>query len=79
MIILSDWWENYIELRWTGPSRCAWSHCFAVRKENILQHPKEMYVKIKNDPNFQNTYCEVSHFWERMLFPFFAIDWYQED
>lgn len=76
---MTDWWENYIELRWPGPSRCTWSHCFAVRKENILQHPKEMYIKIKNDPNFQNTYCEVSHFWERMLFPFFSINWYQED
>lgn len=48
---------------------------FAVRKENILQHPKELYVKIRNDPNFQNTYCEVSHFWERMFFPFFTNKW----
>lgn len=72
---MTEWWENYIGLQWTGPSRCVWCQCFAVRKENILQHPKELYVKIRNDPNFQNTYCEVSHFWERMLFPFFANKW----
>lgn len=72
---MTEWWENYIGLQWTGPSRCVWCQCFAVRKENILQHPKELYVKIRNDPNFQNTYCEVSHFWERMFFPFFANKW----
>jgi len=72
---MTDWWENYIGLQWPGPSRCAWCQIFAVRKENILQHPKELYVKIRNDPNFQNTYCEVSHFWERMIFPFFANKW----
>ena len=72
---MTEWWENYIGLQWPGPSRCVWCHCFAVRKENILQHPKELYVKIRNDPNFQNTYCEVSHFWERMLFPFFTNKW----
>ena len=72
---ITDWWENYVGLKWSGPSRCTWCQCFAVKKENILRHKKEMYLKLKNDPNFKNTYCEVAHFWERMLFPLFANNW----
>lgn len=68
---INQWWENYVGLQWSGPSRCTWCHCFAVKRENILVHSKDLYVKIRNDPNFQNTYCEVSHFWERMMFPLF--------
>ena len=72
---MTDWWNKYIDLPWPGPSRCAWSHNFAVRKDKILQHSKEKYIHIKNDPEFQHPYVEVSHFWERMLYPFFANDW----
>lgn len=71
---ITDWWENYIGFKWPGPQRCAWSQNFAVRKDNILKHPKELYVHIINDPEFQQPYVEVSHFWERMLFPFFGVD-----
>lgn len=73
---MTEWWVDYIGLPWPGPARCAWSHNFAVRKDKILQHSKDLYTHIKNDPEFQHTYVEVSHFWERMLFPFFANDWY---
>lgn len=72
---INDWWENYVGLKWPGPSRCVWTQNFAVRKDNILKHSKEKYIHLKNDPEFKYPYVEVSHFWERMLFPFFANDW----
>lgn len=71
---INEWWEQYIGFKWPGPQRCAWSHNFAVRKDHIIKHPKELYEHILNDPEFQHPYVEVSHFWERMLFPFFGVD-----
>lgn len=75
---ITDWWENYIKLPWPGPTRCTWSQNFAVRKDKILQHSKEKYIYIKNDPEFQHAYVEIAHYWERMLFPFFEKKWYTE-
>lgn len=72
---ITDWWENYVGLKWAGPSRCTWCQIFAVRKDNILKHTKEKYQYLKNDPEFKHPYVEVTHFWERMLFPFFANEW----
>lgn len=73
---MNEWWTQYIGLPWPGDyGRCCWCHLFAVRKDKILQHSKEFYIRCRDDPDFQFANVEVAHFWERMFFPLFSLDW----